>query len=94
MNSSEKQHESVTAVEIPQQFESYVAAALLRVQVLFPARKFQQCDNGVTIHSLVKCRTVRHRGGPLGVLRQLLDICYQTMRLATIGDPHATDLRY
>ncbi|WP_133304820.1 hypothetical protein [Mesorhizobium sp. DCY119] len=52
MNSSEKRHESVPAVEIPQQFESYVAAALLRVQVLFPALKFQQCDNGVTIHGI------------------------------------------
>ncbi|MEO9340437.1 hypothetical protein ABFT80_23790 [Mesorhizobium sp. SB112] len=41
---------AVAVVEIPPQFETYTAAALLRVQCLFPALRFAQNQNGVKVY--------------------------------------------
>ena len=49
MISSEREHESVTVVEIPPQFEPFISAALLRVQVLFPALTVRQNGTDITI---------------------------------------------
>lgn len=49
MNLTKRHNETVTVVEVPSQFEPYLAAALLRVQVLFPALTFRQNGPDITI---------------------------------------------
>lgn len=49
MNLKKREDESVTVVEVPSQFEPYLAAALLRVQVLFSNMTFRQNSRDITI---------------------------------------------
>lgn len=49
MNLTKREHEYVTVVEVPSQFEPYLAAALLRVQVLFPALTFRRNGTDIAI---------------------------------------------
>jgi hypothetical protein len=53
MTSKEQLCESVVAVEVPPQFGTYVAAALLRVQAQYPSCRFAEDGEVVTIRSPV-----------------------------------------